>query len=180
MFKWFAWVVLSTPHVCTAQGGQKRASDPLELELQVVVICHVGAENKTQVLCKESCKLMSCLSRPQVILCRKVIMKTCICGPQKHCTHSNSADLCYALLGSMLSPPVYKGERDTGTLKNFPQMPLLPNSAGRDPITPPTSWSTHVIIFTSRSLCTRAQVPFSVLEGWRIIKSLTWIKCALW
>lgn len=46
---------LSIPHVCTAQGGQKNASDHLELELQMVVICYVGAENKTHVLCKKSC-----------------------------------------------------------------------------------------------------------------------------
>ena len=29
-----------------ACGGQKRASDPLELELQEVVSCHVGAGNE--------------------------------------------------------------------------------------------------------------------------------------
>ena len=30
-------------------GGQKRASDPLELELQTAVNCCVGAGNQTQV-----------------------------------------------------------------------------------------------------------------------------------
>lgn len=39
-----------------AQGGQKCASDPPERELQMVVICHVGAENKTHVLRKKSRK----------------------------------------------------------------------------------------------------------------------------
>lgn len=33
-----------------AWGGQKRASDPLVLELQEVVVFQVGAENQTRVL----------------------------------------------------------------------------------------------------------------------------------
>lgn len=43
-------------NVCAtfAQGGQKRASGPLELEVQVVVSCHVGASNQTLILCKSS------------------------------------------------------------------------------------------------------------------------------
>ena len=32
------------PHVCSAHRGQKRALDPLELELQEVVSYHVGTE----------------------------------------------------------------------------------------------------------------------------------------
>ena len=43
-------------HVCVcitwmanAYGGQKRALDPLELELETVVSCHVYARNRTQV-----------------------------------------------------------------------------------------------------------------------------------
>jgi hypothetical protein len=35
-----------------ARGGQKRALDPLELELQMVASHHVGAGNQTLVLCK--------------------------------------------------------------------------------------------------------------------------------
>lgn len=31
------------PHVCRVHGGKKRALDPLELELQLVVSYHVGA-----------------------------------------------------------------------------------------------------------------------------------------
>lgn len=45
-------------HVCmlkacglVAYGGQRRAADLLELDIQMVVICHVGAENQTQILC---------------------------------------------------------------------------------------------------------------------------------
>jgi hypothetical protein len=34
--------------------GQKKVMDPLELELQVVVSYHVGAENQTQVLQKSN------------------------------------------------------------------------------------------------------------------------------
>lgn len=43
-------------NVCAtfAQGGQKRASGPLELEVQAVVSCHVGASNQTLILCKSS------------------------------------------------------------------------------------------------------------------------------
>ena len=37
-------------HACSAHGGQKRAVEPLEVELQTVVSCHVGARNQTQVL----------------------------------------------------------------------------------------------------------------------------------
>ena len=40
--------------VPVACRGQKRALDPSELELQVVVSCHVGAGNGTQVLCKSN------------------------------------------------------------------------------------------------------------------------------
>ena len=41
-------------HVCSgAYGDQRRASDPLELELKVVVSCHVGAGNQTQI-CKSN------------------------------------------------------------------------------------------------------------------------------
>lgn len=43
-------------NVCAtfAQGGQKRTLGPLELEIQVVVSCHVGASNQTLILCKSS------------------------------------------------------------------------------------------------------------------------------
>ena len=39
---------------CSAHNGQKRASDPLELELQTVVARCEGAGNQAQVLCKSS------------------------------------------------------------------------------------------------------------------------------
>lgn len=34
--------------------GQQRTSDPLGLELQMVVNCHVGTSSQTQVLCKNN------------------------------------------------------------------------------------------------------------------------------
>jgi len=40
-------VYRSTPHVYSFQRGQKRASDPLELELDVVMSCPVDAGNQT-------------------------------------------------------------------------------------------------------------------------------------
>lgn len=39
----------SVHHVCTAHGGQKSVSAPLELELQVVANCHKCAGNQTWV-----------------------------------------------------------------------------------------------------------------------------------
>lgn len=39
------------PRACR---GQKKAVDLVELELWMVVSCHVGAEIRTQVLCKDS------------------------------------------------------------------------------------------------------------------------------
>lgn len=45
---------LMTMCVCHACGGQKRASDGLELELQLVVTNHVDAGNRSQVLWKNS------------------------------------------------------------------------------------------------------------------------------
>lgn len=34
-----------------------RVPDPLELELWMIVSCHVGAENQSQVLCNDKCFL---------------------------------------------------------------------------------------------------------------------------
>lgn len=34
--------------------GEKRASDPLELEIKMTVSHHVSAKNRTAVLCKEN------------------------------------------------------------------------------------------------------------------------------
>lgn len=35
--------ILRVPHTCSARGVQKRALDPVELELQMTVNCLVGA-----------------------------------------------------------------------------------------------------------------------------------------
>ena len=43
-------ICLCTSCVFGACGGQKRALDALELELQMVVSHHMGAGNQTQVL----------------------------------------------------------------------------------------------------------------------------------
>lgn len=54
-------------------------------------------------------------------------------------------------------------------------MPLLSTSSWqgpRQPVTQPISCSVQMFSSTSRSLWTRTWVPFNVLEGWRIIKSL--------
>ena len=55
---------ICVPYICViAFGGQKRVG-PLELELQMVVSYHVGAENQTWVFCKSS-KCSQPLSSPQ-------------------------------------------------------------------------------------------------------------------
>lgn len=45
LYEYIAYMYISEPTSYSARGGQKRASDPLELELQAVVICYVGAGN---------------------------------------------------------------------------------------------------------------------------------------
>ena len=41
----FTRLYVNAPCVCSAQGGQKRASDPLELELQMAMSHHEGGGN---------------------------------------------------------------------------------------------------------------------------------------
>lgn len=38
------------PHACSSSRDLKKVSDPLELALQAVVSCHVGAGSRIQVL----------------------------------------------------------------------------------------------------------------------------------
>ena len=54
MYECYASMYVCTLHVCSASGGQKRTSDPLELELQMFVSCHVGAGNEIWFICKGS------------------------------------------------------------------------------------------------------------------------------
>ena len=42
---------LSYTYAYHAAGGQKRARDPLELDLEMAVSCHAGASNETWILC---------------------------------------------------------------------------------------------------------------------------------
>jgi hypothetical protein len=46
------------PCVSLGACGEQNALDPLELELQTVVSCHMGAENQTQVL--RAARSLSC------------------------------------------------------------------------------------------------------------------------
>ncbi|KAM7335920.1 hypothetical protein ACRRTK_004413 [Alexandromys fortis] len=50
----FACMFVCTPCVNSAQGDQKGELDPVGLELQMVLNCHVGAENRTWILWKRS------------------------------------------------------------------------------------------------------------------------------
>lgn len=43
-----------TKYVLGTQRSQKKASDPQELEFQIIVSHHVGTENQTQVLWKSN------------------------------------------------------------------------------------------------------------------------------
>lgn len=47
-------VYISAPCACNTHRGQRRISEPLELELQMAVNSHVGAGKWSQVLCKSS------------------------------------------------------------------------------------------------------------------------------
>lgn len=51
------------PHVFKSLWSSKEAADPLELEFQVVGICHVNAGNPTWNFCKSS-KFPSLRSNP--------------------------------------------------------------------------------------------------------------------
>lgn len=48
MYEWFSCMYVCAAHVGNAYGGQKRAMDPRELELQTVINYHVGAGNGTE------------------------------------------------------------------------------------------------------------------------------------
>jgi hypothetical protein len=50
----FACIQVSVPHVSSACKSQKRVSDPLGLELQMIVCHYGGAENQTRILRKSS------------------------------------------------------------------------------------------------------------------------------
>ena len=50
----YMYVGMCTICVPGACGDKKAVSDSLELQLKMVVICHVGARNWTQILCKSS------------------------------------------------------------------------------------------------------------------------------
>ena len=42
--------VIGAPHVCNTHGGSRKMLDPLELELQTIVNCHVDAGTQTRIL----------------------------------------------------------------------------------------------------------------------------------
>ena len=44
----FACMHVCAPSACLMSRDQKRALDPLELQLQALVSCHVDARNQTQ------------------------------------------------------------------------------------------------------------------------------------
>ena len=50
MYACFAYIYACVAHVCSAYGYQKRASYPLELELQKVVNGHVGPLQEQQTV----------------------------------------------------------------------------------------------------------------------------------
>ena len=78
MYECFTFMYVCALHVYSTHRNQKRASDPLELELQTVMSCPTRARNWTEVLWKSSqslnCWLMSPTLAFPVLLCleRKV------------------------------------------------------------------------------------------------------------
>ena len=56
------YTCMCTMCVPGALGGWKKASDPLELELQVIVSCYGGEWNQTQALCKSVKHFLNLLS----------------------------------------------------------------------------------------------------------------------
>jgi hypothetical protein len=79
-------------HVPGAHGGQNRASDLLELELQTVVRHHTGAGNRTQVLCKsrQCSKPLSHFSSPLFFIILLIYfifftyLNVCVCASECH------------------------------------------------------------------------------------------------
>lgn len=59
------WVFFAGMHICAACGVQKRASEPLALELQTVVSCQ---HTRTQVLCTSSGELSATKPSLQALL----------------------------------------------------------------------------------------------------------------
>lgn len=54
-------VYISVHHLHAGANGGQRRQNPLELESQMVVSCHVGARNQTMVLRKNShCLYLNC------------------------------------------------------------------------------------------------------------------------
>lgn len=51
-FHVFTCMNVCEPHTCHVHGGQKRASDPPELELEMATSHHLGAVNPIRILCK--------------------------------------------------------------------------------------------------------------------------------
>lgn len=46
IFSMLACMFICASHACSVHGGQKKVLDPLEMELKVVVNCHVSAGNR--------------------------------------------------------------------------------------------------------------------------------------
>lgn len=60
----FSFMNVYTVHACSGHRSQKRVSNLLELECQVVFSCHVSIENQTGVFYEinKCCQLPNCLS----------------------------------------------------------------------------------------------------------------------
>lgn len=57
IFVFCAWLLPACVYIICVPGareGQKRGSNPLEMELQVIVSYHVGCENWTYILCNSN------------------------------------------------------------------------------------------------------------------------------
>lgn len=80
VFGYFACMYVCVLQVCSAPEDLKRASDPLEMESQMVGSCHVGAKNWNLVFRKNS----QCFSLMSIVLLLRLFQLVfCCCG--KHC-----------------------------------------------------------------------------------------------
>lgn len=102
VYEWLTLMWMYTTGIYGTQRDQMRASHALDLELQMVVSCHVCAGNCTRVLFGSSqcSQLLSCLSGPTLTVYsfRTTVLLHCAC-----CPLTPRSSLLLPLLGSFSS-----------------------------------------------------------------------------
>lgn len=70
---------MSVYHLYNAHKDQRRALDPLELDLQVVMNSLVGVVNQTQILCKSNKYSYLLNDLPNSLILLKIFYYLCVC-----------------------------------------------------------------------------------------------------